>query len=129
MSWPRRAAASRMRNAVVRFADSYGASISAKVRVFLGILASSVPECFVTGLEMVDDDVDRGSRDPLGQLRDAALLKREVIRENLDPAAPECRQGGGMGRRPRRQHTVLNQQKSHVVAGFDETLRQFIEVG
>ena len=66
---PSRARPERARaGLVVRFADSYGASISAKVKVFLGIIRSSVPESFVTSCEMVNDDIDRGSHDPLCQL-------------------------------------------------------------
>src|SRR6516165_1100216 len=124
MSWPRRAAASRMRNAVVRFADSYGASISAKVKVFFDMLASSVPERLVTGLKMVDDHVDRRGHDPFGQFRNAALPQREVIREDRHAALPKRGQGGGVGRWPRRQHTILDQKHSHIVAGVHQPFRQ-----
>ena len=51
----------------------------------------------MTSREMVDDDIDWGSYDPLGQLRDASLPQREVIREDFDTALAECGQGDGMG--------------------------------
>jgi len=43
----------------------------------------------VTSREMIDDDLDRGSYDPLSQLRDASLTQREIIRKHLDAALAE----------------------------------------
>src|SRR6266852_2975599 len=73
-SW---AATSSIRNAVVRFSDSYGGSMSAMVSVVLDMLGLLVPEGLVAGRAVVHDHVDGGRRDSLGQLGDAALLQRE----------------------------------------------------
>src|SRR5688572_845582 len=82
MSYPRRAATSRMQNAVVRFSDSYGGSMSAMVNVFLDMLCLLVPKGLVTGCEVVHHHVDGSRGDTIRQLRNAALLQREVISEH-----------------------------------------------
>jgi hypothetical protein len=43
-----------------------------------------VPEGFVPGFQVVDDDLDWRNVDTVEELSDAPLLERELIREYLD---------------------------------------------
>src|SRR5258707_12826238 len=99
-----------MRNAVVRFSDSYGGSISAMVNVLLDMRRALVPEGLVTGREMVHDHVDGGCRGALGQLGNAALLQREVIGKHLHAASRQTAEHSRVRRRARWQHPVLGEE-------------------
>src|SRR5260221_14297109 len=108
---PRRAATSSKRNAVVRFSDSYGGSMSANVRVLVDILISSMPERFVAFGHVVDDDVDRCGLDAGGEsrVRDAPLAEREIVGEHSHARLDEGREPGDLRPAPGGKGTALPQ--------------------
>src|SRR5687767_6586912 len=128
MLYPRRTARSRMRNAVVRFSDSYGGSMSAMVNVLSDMLRLLVPESLVTGHEVVHHHVDGSRGDSLGQLGDAALLQREVISKHRHAAPCQRAERSRVRRRARREHAVLGEEQRHLVIALDQALGQFVIV-
>src|ERR1041385_8202565 len=101
MSYPRRAATARMRNAVVRFSVSYGGSMSAMVKVFLDMFRLLVPEGLMAGREVVHHNFDGSCGDALCQLGDAALLQRKIVSEHRHSTSHQRPQRSRVRRRAR----------------------------
>src|SRR5262249_28169769 len=99
------------------FSDSYGASMSAKVRVFLDMAFSSVPERLVAFSHMVDDYVDRRGLDAGSEprVRDAPLAEGEIVGEHSHARLHGGRQALALRAAAGGQDAVLHEQERHLV--------------
>src|SRR5207245_2513550 len=89
----------------------------------------SVPERLGAGGQVVHDLVDRARLHSLLERlqADAALAEREVVGEHANVLAKQLIESGILRARPRRHHSVLDEEEGDVTASFAQLSRKLVE--